>query len=324
MIFAHTTLRMIYVARKSLIRIIYLPGLLMIAEHSVVVAKQISPSRIKEKVYLFRTYDHEAEDDQLHIQNPGLAHKHEIWKVARATSAAPNYFKEIIIDGYSYTDGAAGHNNPAILAHCEVCDKETQAADSAYPIRLLVSIGTGQKSDRIDRVKHTIPHLPRVQRALDLLRRVEVELTNADQADQTVRTVMRQHKRDYYRWTGGEHIGALKLDKWKPEGRRSKLSTKDYIEQKVDEFVQSPAVKNKMRECAAALVNHRRARLAYNRSRWKRNTYCCKFRCVCSEDFDSPSPLRKHLHDEHHSTDFTNLYKFIDEDCHPEFLRGPY
>ena len=315
---------MIYVARKSLIRIMYLPGLLMIVEHSVVVAKQISPSRIKEKVYLFRTYDHEAEDDQLHIQNPGLAHKHEIWKVARATSAAPNYFKEIIIDGYSYTDGAAGHNNPAVLAHCEVYNKETQAANCAYPIHLLVSIGTGQKSDRIDRVKHTIPHLPRVRRALDLLRRVEVELTNADQADQTVRTVMRQHKRDYYRWTGGEHIGALKLDKWKPEGRRGRLSTKDYIEQKVDEFVQSPDVKNKMRECAAALVNHRRARLAYNRSRWKRNTYCCKFRCVCSEDFDSPSPLRKHLHDKHHSTDFTNLYKFIDEDSHPECPRGPY
>lgn len=163
----------------------------MIVEHSVVVAKQISPSRIKEKVYLFRTYDHEAEDDQLHIQNPGLAHKHEIWKVARATSAAPNYFKEIIIDGYSYTDGAAGHNNPAVLAHCEVYNKETQTANCA------------------------IPRLPRVQRALDLLRRVEVELTNADQADQTVRTVMRQHKRDYYRWTGGEHIGSLKLDKWK-------------------------------------------------------------------------------------------------------------
>lgn len=135
---------------------------------------------------------------------------------------------------------------------------------------------------------------------------------------------MRQHKRDYYRWTGGEHIGALKLDKWKPEGRRGKLSTKDYIEQKVDEFVQSPDVKNKMRECAAALVNHRRARLAYNWSRWKRNTYCCKFRCLCGEDFDSPSPLRKHLHNEHHSTDFTNLYKFIDEDSHPEFPGGPY
>ena len=43
-----------------------------------------------------------------------------IWQAARATSAAPSFFKEMYIDnprpGINYVDGGLGHNNPAEVA----------------------------------------------------------------------------------------------------------------------------------------------------------------------------------------------------------------
>jgi len=70
--------------------------------------------------------------------------KCEIWKAARATSAAPSFFKEMYIDvprpGVTYVDGGLGHNNPAELALDE--------AGRIWPDNksfCLLSIGTGRQ-----------------------------------------------------------------------------------------------------------------------------------------------------------------------------------
>lgn len=66
-----------------------------------------------------------------------------IWQAARATSAAPSFFKEMYIDnpppGISYIDGGLGYNNPS-----EIALREAAGLWPATNHFCLVSIGTGR------------------------------------------------------------------------------------------------------------------------------------------------------------------------------------
>ena len=64
----------------------------------------------------------------------------KIWEAARATSAAPTFFKRIEIGrGQPYIDGGLGCNNPSrVILH------EAKALFGARQFGCLVSIGTGQ------------------------------------------------------------------------------------------------------------------------------------------------------------------------------------
>src|SRR5260370_41600024 len=78
---------------------------------------------------LFRTY-------QSHEVHPDC----KIWQAARATSAAPTFFKRVEIGmGQPFIDGGLGHNNPSSLVL-----EEAKRLFDARQIGCLVSIGTGQ------------------------------------------------------------------------------------------------------------------------------------------------------------------------------------
>jgi len=78
---------------------------------------------------LFRTYES-------HETHPEC----KIWEAARATSAAPNFFKRIEIGrAQPFIDGGVGRNNPSWV----VLD-EANTLFGARPIGCLVSIGAGQ------------------------------------------------------------------------------------------------------------------------------------------------------------------------------------
>jgi len=78
---------------------------------------------------LFRTY--QSHETHLHCK---------IWEAARATSAAPTFFKCIEIGNKQpFVDGGLGRNNPS-----RVVMDEAEAIFGACEIGCLVSIGTGQ------------------------------------------------------------------------------------------------------------------------------------------------------------------------------------
>jgi hypothetical protein len=78
---------------------------------------------------LFRTYPS-------HETHSGC----KIWEAARATSAAPTFFKRIEIGrGQPFIDGGLGRNNPS-----RVVLDEANTLFRTRPIGCLVSIGTGQ------------------------------------------------------------------------------------------------------------------------------------------------------------------------------------
>jgi predicted acylesterase/phospholipase RssA len=66
----------------------------------------------------------------------------KIWEAGRATSAAPTFFKPIILDGQSFSDGATIANNPTHIAIMEA-SKIWRPVD----IDCILSLGTGREED---------------------------------------------------------------------------------------------------------------------------------------------------------------------------------
>ena len=80
---------------------------------------------------LFRTYSSLDEDP--------IVEDCTIWQAARATTAAPTFFKPAIIGNQTFIDGGMAHNNPTSLALREVA-RVFPNARLAY----VLSFGTGK------------------------------------------------------------------------------------------------------------------------------------------------------------------------------------
>ncbi|TKA61151.1 hypothetical protein B0A49_12457 [Cryomyces minteri] len=89
----------------------------------VVAHGPVNISKTVHHTYIFRTYDHlhpspmsDRENRTKHL-NPGRAHRDPIWKIARATSAAPGYFSPIDFGGRTFRDGGMVANNPSTVMY---------------------------------------------------------------------------------------------------------------------------------------------------------------------------------------------------------------
>ncbi|OJD30282.1 calcium-independent phospholipase a2-gamma [Diplodia corticola] len=236
-------------------------------ERRVVIAKEISADGTVERPYRFRTYNTSYLKGGR--DNSGPADDFPIWKVARATSAAPGYFKEMKIDGRKYSDGAAGFNNPASLAIKELW--KTVSDRDPFPIALLLSIGTGkEKADEEDcnthkhrdsgsRKKRKVrgvfgsmarasmrPFIQPIGKARNRLSRAKYELTETEKIHEDVEFEMSKQRRPYYRLNGNEDVGALELDEWKED-------TQSKIEKSIATELSNPETNRKIQECADCL-----------------------------------------------------------------------
>lgn len=251
-----------------------------------------------QSTYLFRSYDH-IEGDVKEIKNPGAADEHEIWEVARATSAAPTYFDPIIIDGEEYFDGGIGYNNPVALVFDEVMSKSGPpgACTMIEIFDLLVSIGTGQKPSKKLKMKRKLPLIKRLVSRLHLARVVgmlKIQATEVDKDHNTLTRLAKETKfNGYFRWTGGEAVGGLQLDEWLRESKGKKPPTKQFIEAEINLYMQDPEVKRELTFAAQKLVDRRRARCQEpNRHKYKhfhgrygRYTLCNLLHCSwCPHD----------------------------------------
>ena len=94
-----------------------------------------------------------------------IAAEFKIWEAARATSAAPPYFKHFLNPrtGRAYLDGALYHNNPVIVADSE--RKLLWSDVENMPPDLLLSVGTGRNRNVLDRERkqheRKNSHMPR-------------------------------------------------------------------------------------------------------------------------------------------------------------------
>jgi hypothetical protein len=96
----------------------------------------VTAANIGPNVHCFRTYNVSKNQD----------FDCKIWEAARATSAAPTFFKEILIEEEGtevrYIDGAMSLNNPVE----QVYEEAKLAFGEDRPISCIVSLGTGHQS----------------------------------------------------------------------------------------------------------------------------------------------------------------------------------
>ncbi|KAL8700206.1 MAG: hypothetical protein Q9201_005575 [Fulgogasparrea decipioides] len=183
--------------------------------YSVVVAYQENPGSGTEKTYLFRTYKNLRKAPDPLERNPGPAHDIPILEVARATSAAPGYFKEVTIDGLKYLDGGFGANNPCLEIFREV--RYLNNHDKRC-IGCVMSIGTGKNDEK--RIQSKTGFREALKTGLGKFIRYENFARKwASDSEAPHETMMDQwgdsnQSFKYFRLNVDEGLARMKLDEW--------------------------------------------------------------------------------------------------------------
>jgi hypothetical protein len=247
--------------------------------------------------YLFRSYDHRSAHPPDPVErNPGAAHSIPMGDVARATSAAPTYFDNIIIHSRKFGDGGFGTNNPAFELMREV--GQMHRNDNTV-IEVLLSIGTGQPQPISTIAKTTTMELYTYIRAAKKL------ATNSQMVHENMLGEKSNHNLPYHRLNvpAREGLGEMKLDEWKKRGgikrRPEARTTLAKIRKATEAYLGCDEVIQEMTGIAETLVKRRRARS--DTPLWGMVStglqYCCTYP-KCSKGMklrNCPDNLRKHL-----------------------------
>ncbi|XP_006457841.1 hypothetical protein AGABI2DRAFT_114867 [Agaricus bisporus var. bisporus H97] len=144
---------------------------------------------------LFRTY----QSRETHLDC-------KIWEAARATSAAPTFFKRIEIGrGQPYIDGGLGRNNPS-----QVVLEEANALFGARQIGCLVSIGAGEAG--VIEIKK--PGLCQRYIPTDVIDTLEAITTDCESTHQNMLRHFTNLPNTYFRINVDQGMQKIKLSKW--------------------------------------------------------------------------------------------------------------
>ena len=259
--------------------------------------------------YLFRTYDnlHKSEDAerQKWDRNPAQADDIPIWQVARATAAAPTYFKPMVIDGLEYLDGGFGANNPCLEAYDEVKKMNNNAKRC---VRSILSVGTGKhkESSRFngDGIYRYVNYLNFARKWATDSEGIHGKLVQARSDLEELDAF------EYCRLNVEEGLGRMKLDEWRT--RRSfrrkaeaKNKTLETIRKHTENYLADEEVQKNIKECAKTLVEIRQQRAESNPQRWERACFGAWYQCRVSgcprgeKKYHQRKDMQKHLLDKH-------------------------
>jgi hypothetical protein len=217
-------------------------------------------------------------------RNPGDAEEYPIWAVARATSAAPSYFKPVTIEKNIYIDGGLYANNPSWLALNEVRQMHPDTAD---PVGVICSIGTGLKKSTS-------------RRKSSFTRFTNMVAWSGAQTELTHKKLLTE-KLNYHRFNVESGLENIRLEEWKP--RKTGAATIISIERATRDYLRRPDIQKSIHDCAALLVQSRRQRA--RTLQWEAFALGYVYRCP-EEDcpdikriFQRRDKLMDHLHLKH-------------------------
>lgn len=254
--------------------------------YSVVIAVKPSAERVIPK--LFRSYDHEAREDLFVVRNPGPADNCQIWEAARATCAAPTYFKPVRINGTKYVAGGFGFNNPSREIIREVLSMHSYADNC---VNCLVSIGTGRpKKSKDDFFK------PGKRTLISTLNAAKKAAYDRCSTHEDTESFMLAKELDYFRFDVDASSWKLPQDAFKPDDRQTVASL---WEKEVSAALQDKETIDRLQACARLLVKQRKER-AKDRERWQRFALAVSFTCPYdNRHFKLPRELRLHFECDH-------------------------
>jgi hypothetical protein len=247
--------------------------------------------------YIFRTYNH-VHAGEFAVQNRGSADNVRIVDVARATTAAPTYFKEQIINEQKYLDGGfcTNANNPSQIAWKEVL---LMHGNNPQAVALLVSIGTGKLRNRTPfpktstiwgKYKATISYA------------VHAASDSEDTHEKMIQN-MAAMERPYERFNVDGGLDHVKLDDWKTSSQRGSVApvnvTLKTIEDATMAYLRQRDVRRRLEKTAEMLVKNRqeRSKTTLWDSAATGSRYHCRVR-FCLENstqYNSEELLREHL-----------------------------
>jgi predicted acylesterase/phospholipase RssA len=259
------------------------------AQLSIVVAVRENNSATQP--FLFRTYEHlaSAVPDPFEL-NPGLPTQAPIWQVARATTAAPTYFKPLVIGNEKFLDGGFGiANNPTWHALLEVGQ---MSSNSHGAVALTVSIGTG-KADKVP---------PVAKRGAGLLGRYKAIIkysaataTDSEATHLKMEDLSRRTGHHYERFNVDGGLGNIDLGEWTVRGGRN--LTLEKIEQQTRAYLERSENRARLRRVAEILVKNRQERSRHHK--WDIVATGHRYRCPVDKCmttlFTREEDLKMHL-----------------------------
>ncbi|KAL9017793.1 MAG: hypothetical protein Q9185_004882 [Variospora sp. 1 TL-2023] len=151
----------------------------------------------------------------------------KIWEAARATTAAPTFFKRITIedDGGAqedFLDGGLRFNNPARL----VLEEAMTCFEGASKLGCLVSIGTGHAGtiglSQPDAFQKILP-----TEMVGVLKRIT---TNCEETAHELAGRFRQSPDRYFRYSVSHGVGSISLEEWE-KMNEVQVHTKAYMQE---------------------------------------------------------------------------------------------
>jgi predicted acylesterase/phospholipase RssA len=130
----------------------------------------------------------------------------KIWEAARATSAAPTFFKHIEIGGEQlFIDGGLGRNNPSrMVLH------EANTLFRARPIGCLVSVGTGHAG--IINIKK--PGFLQQVLPTDVIEALKAILTDCEATHEDMQRLFTNSSNIYFRLNVEQGMQGIEFSEW--------------------------------------------------------------------------------------------------------------
>lgn len=266
--------------------------------------------------YLLRTFEtfprgpirRASSTRSFEVRNAGPPPDLNIPLVGRATTAAPGYFKHLEIrigdTDYRFKDGGFGCNNPSWEIYRDVLALLSNGNRDMGPF---VSIGTGishvnRFSAKRGRIRDKIAEFKAVTKGMPTMTlEAHENMRNAANYDNKERF-------HYSRFDGGDLLGDMKMDEWKPNDRigiafftgkhkNSGRDTLEKIETAIRVYLAQTEVQQNLDRCARILVQRRR-RQTRDQSRWDRfacaSWYICPYDKCTERRHDTLESYRRH------------------------------
>ena len=238
--------------------------------------------------FLFRSYDQPRPPNpsiEALERGPSKPDTFAIWQVARATSAAPSYFKPVRLNNNRYYDAAVDLNNPS----WEVVKEVSLLAGGSYDaIDVLLSVGGG--NGRVNKPKSKSGG-------------GSLEKDLADISDVVHHKVRSESENlfKYYRLDVEEGLQDVRLNEWKPKS--SGKTTLQRIREATARYLQKKEVRSQCQDCAADLVRKRAQRA--RTMRWECFATGTQYKCPKDDcpypalRFPNRNDLMDHLRMQH-------------------------